>query len=139
MVNSILLDASYLVSLGHRKEINHHLSREFAATIRGTVLTPDVVLVEAMYNLQRLGGTIARIRFAEMLNIQRPNFVSLTNGDFDRAIALMRRYKDAELDFVDCCITAMAERLNITQICTYDRRDFSMIRPDHTDYFELLP
>lgn len=51
----------------------------------------------------------------------------------------MRKYRDAELDFVDCCLTALAERLNITRICTFDRRDFSIIRPKHTDYLELLP
>lgn len=59
--------------------------------------------------------------------------------DFTRAVALMDRYHDAELDFVDFCLTALGERLNITQICTFDRRDFAMIRPNHTDYFELLP
>jgi predicted nucleic acid-binding protein len=63
----------------------------------------------------------------------------LTATDFARAIALMDRYRDAELDFVDCCLTALAERLNITRICTFDRRDFSMIRPQHTEYFDLLP
>jgi hypothetical protein len=33
----------------------------------------------------------------------------------------------------------MAERLNITEICTFDRRDFSMIRPQHVAYFAILP
>jgi hypothetical protein len=34
---------------------------------------------------------------------------------------------------------ALSERLNITQVCTVDRRDFSMFRPLHCDYLELLP
>jgi predicted nucleic acid-binding protein len=68
-----------------------------------------------------------------------PAFVSLTVADFIRAVALMDKYHDAELDFVDCCLTALAERLGITGICTFDRRDFSIIRPVHTDHFELLP
>ena len=59
--------------------------------------------------------------------------------DFARAVALMDRYHDAELDFVDCCLTALAERLNITHICTFDRRHFAMIRPQHAEYFDLLP
>lgn len=33
----------------------------------------------------------------------------------------------------------LAERLNITQILTFDRRDFSVFRPAHTPYFDLLP
>jgi hypothetical protein len=59
--------------------------------------------------------------------------------DFTRAVALMDRYRDAELDFVDCCLTALAERLNIRHICTFDRRDFSMIRPKHTEYLQMVP
>lgn len=51
----------------------------------------------------------------------------------------MQRYREAELDFVDCCLTAIAERRNVQSICTFDRRDFSMIRPQHVDFFELLP
>lgn len=31
------------------------------------------------------------------------------------------------------------ERIDITRICTFDRHDFMIIRPAHTDYFELLP
>jgi predicted nucleic acid-binding protein len=48
----------------------------------------------------------------------------------------LNKYISADLDFVDCCLTAIAERLNITQICTFDRRDFSIIRPKHVHYFE---
>ncbi len=33
----------------------------------------------------------------------------------------------------------IAERLNITRIVTFDRRDFSVFRPSHCEYFELLP
>jgi predicted nucleic acid-binding protein len=51
----------------------------------------------------------------------------------------MAIYASARLDFVDCCLMALSERLNITQICTYDRRDFSMFRPAHCDYLTLLP
>jgi uncharacterized protein len=34
---------------------------------------------------------------------------------------------------------ALAEYLAITQICTFDRRDFSIFRPAHCEYFERLP
>lgn len=63
--------------------------------------------------------------------------VSMT--DLQRAHEVMATYASARLDFVDCCIVAIAERLNITQICTFDHRDFGIIRPRHTEIFELLP
>jgi len=51
----------------------------------------------------------------------------------------MQQYASANLDFVDCCIMALSERLNIVQVGTLDRRDFSIFRPKHVDYLEILP
>jgi uncharacterized protein len=134
----LLVDASYLVALGYPRDRNH-TNKIFAETPETGLLIPDVVLAEVIYNLQRLGGMTATVQFSSLLIAQTPQFVSLTVTDFARAVNLMDKYRDAELDFVDCCLTALAERLGITGICTFDRRDFSMIRPKHTDYFELLP
>lgn len=135
----ILVDASYLVALGYPHDRNHVKAKAFAATHETGLLIPDVVLVEAIYNLQRLGGTTAAVQFSTLLSTQTPQLVALSVADFARAVVLMDRCRDAELDFVDCCLTALAERLNTTQICTFDRRDFVMIRPLHTEYFDLLP
>jgi predicted nucleic acid-binding protein len=52
---------------------------------------------------------------------------------------ILEQYADSQLDFADAAIVAIAERLNITRVYTLDRRDFSIIRPSHCDYFELLP
>ncbi|MBE2267768.1 MAG: PIN domain-containing protein [Anaerolinea sp.] len=135
----MLVDASYLVALGYPKDRNHAKAKAFAAEHETGLLIPDVVLVEAMYNLNRLGSVAATVTFSRLLIEQSPQFVALTPADFTRAVALMDRYRDAELDFVDCCLTALAERLNIRHICTFDRRDFSMIRPKHTEYLQLVP
>ncbi len=59
--------------------------------------------------------------------------------DLRRVREIAIAYADAEFDIVDCCIMAIAERLNITRIATFDRRDFSVFRPSHCEYFELLP
>ncbi len=134
-----LVDASYLVALGYSRDRNHARAKAFAIAHEASLLIPDVVLVEAIYNLQRLGGTAAAVQFSQALAVEISPLVPLTTVDFVRAIALMDRYRDAELDFVDCCLTALAERLDIAHICTFDRRDFSMIRPQHIEYFVLLP
>lgn len=97
------------------------------------------VLIEAIYNLQRLNGIAAAVEFSNLQVAQTPQFVPLSVVEFARAAVLMDRYRDAELDFVDCCLTALAERLNITHICTFDRCDFSIIRQKHIEYFDLLP
>jgi uncharacterized protein len=135
----VLVDASYLVALGYPRDKNQRAAKQFAEQQEMELLIPEVVLVEAVYNLQRLGGTLAATRFSKLLIAQAPRLVTLTMLDFARAIAIMQTYHEADLDFVDCCLTALAERLQITRICTFDRRDFTMIRPEHAAYFELLP
>jgi uncharacterized protein len=65
--------------------------------------------------------------------------IETTPADLRRAADLLEKYHDARLDFVDCVIVAIAERLKISRILTVDRRDFSILRPTHTKAFEILP
>ena len=59
--------------------------------------------------------------------------------DLSRIYEIAQQYADSRFDVVDCCIMAMAERLQIAKIATFDKRDFRIVRPGHTDYFEILP
>jgi predicted nucleic acid-binding protein len=138
-MSDALVDASFLVALGYPRDRNHTKAVAFAKSQPVNLLIPDVVLVEVMFNLRRLGGVNATVRFADLLVSQKPQLLALTVADFSRSVEIMTKYRDSALDFVDCCLTALAERLNITRICTFDRRDFAMIRPAHIDYLELLP
>lgn len=56
-----------------------------------------------------------------------------------RSAEILSKYNDANIDFVDACIVAMAERLNIMKILAVDRRHFSVFRPERSNSFELLP
>jgi hypothetical protein len=58
---------------------------------------------------------------------------SLTNADLIRMQQIMEQYQDAAFDFTDTAIMALSERLNVTRVCTFDRRDFSIFRPAHCD------
>lgn len=51
----------------------------------------------------------------------------------------MRRSAEARFDFVDCCLMALCGRLTITRLCTFDRRDFGIFRPNHAESLTLLP
>ncbi len=59
--------------------------------------------------------------------------------DLARAADLLEKLADNKVDFVDCAIVAMAERLNLTKVLTVDRRHFTIFRPNHCDYFEISP
>ena len=77
--------------------------------------------------------------FARDLITTAPHIENLTPTDYIRIAEVLDTYADLRLDFVDASILAIAERLNIRHILTLDRRDFSVIRPRHCEYLELLP
>ena len=67
------------------------------------------------------------------------NFEPLQPVDFARVSAILDKYHDMDLDFVDAAVVAIAERLNITRVLTLDQRHFRVIRPSHCTAFEILP
>jgi uncharacterized protein len=136
---AILLDTSFIVALHNPKDKNHTSATRFLSGNPNIYLLPEVVLTEAAFLIHRAGGLPASLRFLDRLVTVSANLQSLMLADLQRARAIMATYPEADLDFVDCSLMALSERLNITQICTFDRRDFSIFRPQHCDYLELLP
>lgn len=51
----------------------------------------------------------------------------------------MATYRELPLGTVDASVVAAAERLDVTEVATLDRRDFGVVRPQHTEGFVLLP
>ena len=136
---TLLLDTSFVVALNNPVDKNHAAASAFLVDQRHRYLLPQVTLTEAAFLLGRAGGLTASLRFLDRLVTVSADLQAVTLTDLQRAREIMAFYASARLDFVDCCLMALSERLNITQICTYDRRDFSMFRPAHCDYLTLLP
>jgi len=63
----------------------------------------------------------------------------LTVTEYGRAMALVRRYTDFPLGFVDAAVIVLCERLGERKVATLDHRRFSVIRPSHTRSLRLLP
>ncbi len=78
------------------------------------------------------------VEFVENVLRQYP-INQLEDEDLPKMLAIEKRYREAKLDFTDAAIMAVSERLNVTRIAMFDRRDFTLYRPTHTDHYELLP
>jgi predicted nucleic acid-binding protein len=63
----------------------------------------------------------------------------LTLPDVRRMGDLAEQYASLGLGGTDASLVAIAERLEIAQIATMDRRHFGVVRPRHVDAFTLLP
>lgn len=85
-----------------------------------------IVPADVLHELFHMVAT--RLSYRRAIDFQKVvrvsfDIASLTTADYERMQAIM----------------ALTERLGITQVYTFDRRDFSIFRPAHCDFLQLLP
>jgi predicted nucleic acid-binding protein len=134
-----LIDTSYLYALNDAQDRNHAAAVHYLQNLTAQLFLPTPVLPELCYLLHSRLSHVAMQRFLTGLLQSDIELVPIINTDLIRAVEILARYADARLDFTDSMIVAMAERLDIERIMTFDRRDFSLIRPQHCSAFEVLP
>lgn len=134
-----IVDTSFIVSLLNPLEKHHAACVEVARSLQPTLILPVTVLPETTYLLSRWVSHRAMRRFVNQVRDPQWQIENLTAPDLRRAYQLLEQYADARLDFTDATVVALAERLDITLVLTLDRRDFSLVRPQHVDYFTVLP
>ncbi len=86
-----------------------------------------------------IGGYRAEVQLLGNLAAGNLILEPLEPADLLRTAELVSGYRDLPLGTVDASIVAAAERLGIATIATLDRRHFGVVRPKHTEAFELLP
>lgn len=136
---SVIADSNFLYALYNAKEAFHREAMSFVSHNTETLLVPNVALPEVCYLLTRDIGYVGMHRFLEYFARVNVQLESISMDDLYRVREIAIVYADAQFDIVDCCIMAIAERLHITRIATFDRRDFGIFRPRHRDFLELLP
>ena len=134
-----LIDTSVLLAYAFSRDSNHEAAREALASIAlDRQIVPVPVLSELFYM------TMVRVSYSRAVQLfatVRAAFeiIELIDADLARMQAIMEQYLDTKFDFTDTALMALSERMGITQVYTFDRRDFSIFRPRHCDYLELLP
>jgi uncharacterized protein len=136
---AVLIDTSFLVAVVFPKDANYAKAREARQKIKDTRIIAVPVLFELFYMITARIDYSEAIRTFNLIRSAPFQIEGLNEIDMIRMAEIMEQYQDAELDFADAALMALSERLNITQIYTFDRRDFSIFRPKHADYLELLP
>lgn len=100
---------------------------------------PTLVVTEVVYFIGSRLGADAEVRFLGDLAAGEFSVEPVAASDWLRIAELVNEYRDLPLGSVDASIVSTAERLDITQLATLDRRHFSVVRPRHNPSFELLP
>lgn len=138
----ILFDTAPIVAAAFTTESHHHACVELFTGLRlagRRLLIPATVAAEAGYLIDRLGGPEREAGF--LAGVAEGGFepVDLTAADYSRMAELVVQYDDLRLGTTDASIIALAERLNVTEIATLDRRHFTAVRPRHVEVLTLLP
>jgi len=134
-----LLDTGFLLAIFNARDRNQQKAVAILKTLPRNLVLPAPVISELFYMVTtRIGYSEAVHIFDQLLNSGYA-IEALRTEDMARMSEIMRQYHDAHFDFVDVAIMAFSERLNVTRVCTFDRRDFSIFRPKHCDALELLP
>lgn len=134
-----ILDTSFLFALTDQSDRNHQRVLAIAQNASEQLVLPVVVLPEICYLIASRLGHPAMRRFVASMTPNAVQIESVMPEDWSRIDQILAAYADNQLDFTDAAIVAISERLAITRVYTLDRRDFSIIRPKHCDYFELFP
>lgn len=136
---TFIADSNFVYALYNASDIHHRDAMSFLSQNTEVMLVPDVVLPEVSYLIARDIGHSGMQTFLERFMQLDVQLEAVGMEDLARVRDIVSAYADARFDIVDCCIMAIAERLDITRIATFDRRDFSIFQPRHCDFLELLP
>lgn len=134
-----ILDSGFLYARLNEKDINHEKVSSVSLSDSELIYLPVPAITEITFLLNRDLGIEAVADFVQALSKTNVICESPISEDYARSAEILRKYNDNNIDFVDACIVAMAERLNLSRILTVDRRHFSAFRPNHCDAFEILP
>ncbi|HKY51448.1 MAG TPA: PIN domain-containing protein [Candidatus Limnocylindria bacterium] len=134
-----MVDAGPLYAYVDEDDHDHEECLSLLERHTGPLLVPQLVVAEVAYLLQTRLGPEAEVRF--LGDIAAGNLIpeAVHARDWIRIAELVARYRGLPLGTVDASVVAAAERLDVTQIATLDRRHFTVVRPAHTAAFEILP
>jgi len=137
VASAYLLDTGFLVALADQRDPDHAECRAAWSRARGKFVTVEGVLVEAAHLVRRNRGG-----FETVFGIVRSvgtELVPPSQDRYQRAINLMRKYRDVPMDLVDALLVAVAEERGVESVLTLDQRGFRTYRLHGRRRFSILP
>lgn len=121
---SAVVDAGPLIALFDRNDRHHRRAVEFLRSNPPRLISNLPALTEAAFVLR---FSVVAQRDLLWWAQQALDIDQSTAGDLPRISELLHQYRDLPADFADASLVALAERLNLPRIASFDR-DFLMYR-----------
>ncbi len=118
----VLLDSGPLVGLLDRRDQWHDRVPDTWRAVAARCITTEAVVVEATHIVGKRTGDYARV--LELLVATDIAVFALHRPLHEACIHLMHRYAAVPMDYADATLVALADRLRIRQVFTFDRRGF---------------
>jgi predicted nucleic acid-binding protein len=134
---SAIVDASPLIAWANRRDARHRETVAALGTLAGDYIVAALCLAEAAHVVAERAGPLAEV--ALIRAVARLEVIAPSTADLHRMAELMEQYADWPLGAADASIVALAERLGIETIVTFDRRHFAAVQPRHIRAFRVLP
>jgi hypothetical protein len=126
-VKRLLLDTGPLVAYLDARDPCHGEAAAGVDTFSGEFHTTGAVITEAMHlvGAARGGPTL----LAEFVTASRARVHDFAQpAELRAAAALMAKYSDTPMDYADATLVLLAERIDVLDVLTLDRRGFSTYR-----------
>ncbi len=136
---TVVADTGPLYALIDSADAWHDRVVDWWRANRQPVVIPVCVLSEVCYLLHTRISPDAEAAFVRALADGEFTTEPLEPEDVTRASELLEKYSDLALGFVDATVIATAERLDVTEVLTTDRRHFAAVRPRHIRSLRLSP
>jgi predicted nucleic acid-binding protein len=135
----LLVDTGPLLATADQADKDHAACRALLEGDDGPLVTTPLVIAEAAYLINRQLGPQAEASLYSSVIDGQLEVASLDTSDWERIRQLVTTYADLRLGGTDASVITLAERVGATRIATLNHRDFTVVRPRHTEAFQLLP
>lgn len=136
---ALILDTGPLYASLDQSDADHGACRALIESAIEPIIVPAPVLVEVDYWINKRLQPGALVALLDDIQDGAYLLEELAPADYRRVRALCDRYSDADIGFVDAAVMAVVERLEESKLATLDRRHFSVLRPLHREWIDLLP
>ena len=136
---ALILDTGPLYASLDRSDAYYSVCRRLIEACDEPLVIPAPVLVEVDYWIHTRLHQGVLVTLLDDIIAGAYRVEELQAEDYSRISAVIDRYEDADIGFVDAAVLAIVERLNEPKLATLDQRHFRMLRPRHVEVLRLVP
>ena len=135
----IVIDSSVIYALLDRNDRNHQRAAEWYNATNPALATTPLILAEVDHLAGSRAGFPAQAAFRKDV-VAGAYEISWWSNAARESVAIAERYGDLGVGLADASLVALAGRLGVVEIATFDERHFRAMRPEKGgEVFWLLP